>query len=443
MPVRSPRVHFVPICAMMSGVRPRSWDVGLRAAGVALGAFVFGACGQPQFSAPPSPEFTTGERAAPTIVADVSGGAAEPGSFSEVDAEQPGVGDDQVAVEDMTIVDDAGVAAPNLTGWTRFDDALRSRLLPSNSSVSVAVMIDGRLVHTAAFGDRVAGGAEAVEPTDRFRVASISKTITAITTLRLVEAGLLPLDEPVGDIVAGHLGLTTYDADARSITVRELLSHTAGFPQHESTFFSNGATSCRDAAAIGLSRNVSGSGGYRYSNMSYCVLGVLIEAATGKTYERVVDEQLLTPLGIAGMRLTSTYELGPDEVSHHPSPDRNFMEALGAAGAWNATPADLVMILNSIDPSTPGWKALSPDLLDEVRYRTPSPALPSGYGLGVINYDGDAFGHTGTLEQTHAMVLVEPSGLTWAITVSGDYPSSTPQLRRIMHQALATGFPAV
>ncbi len=118
-------------------------------------------------------------------------------------------------------------------------------------------MVDGRVVHEAAFGERIAGTGEAVDTTDRFRIASISKTITAITTLRLVDAGVLTLDDPVGDVVTDHLGMTTADPDAASITVRELLSHTAGFPQHEATFFSNGATSCTDAAAKGLSSGVS------------------------------------------------------------------------------------------------------------------------------------------------------------------------------------------
>jgi D-alanyl-D-alanine carboxypeptidase len=176
--------------------------------------------------------------------------------------------------------------------------------------------------------------------------------------------------------------------------------------------------------------------------MSYCVLGILIEAVTGKTYERVVDEQLLTPLGLAGMRLTSTYELGPDEVSHHPTPNRNFMEALGAAGAWNATPRDLVTIFDAVDPATPGWKALSPETMAILRYRVPNGQPPAGYGLGVINYDGDTWGHTGTLQNTHAMVLVQPDGVTWALTVSGEYPSTTGQLRSIMRHALSAGFPA-
>jgi len=97
--------------------------------------------------------------------------------------------------------------------------------------------------------------------------------------------------------------------------------------------------------------------------------------------------------------------------------------------------------LNSVDPTTPGWKAVSPDTMAAMRYRVPTPNPPSGYGLGVINYDGDAWGHTGTLQNTHAMVLVQPDGVTWAITVSGEYPSSTGQLRTIMRRALAAGFP--
>ena len=359
----------------------------------------------------------------------------EPILADDVEADLLGVDIDQ-----MLITDDAGNASPNRSGWQTFDAALGARLVPADVSASVAVMIDGQVVHQAAFGERIAGGGDPAEITDRFRIASISKTITAIVVMQLVEDGTLTLDEPVGQRLVDHLGLIDHDPDAASITVRELLSHTAGFPQYENLFFSRGATSCVDAASQGLARSVSSGNGFRYSNMSYCVLGILIEAVTGKTYERVVYERLLTPLGINGMRMSSTYDLGPDEVSHHPTPDRNFMETLGAAGAWNATPSDLVTIINSIDPSTPGWKALSPDAAAAMRSRVPSSLPPAGYGLGLINYD-IGWGHTGTIQNTHAMVLVQPDGITWAVTVSGEYPSDTPQLRNIVRSALAAGFP--
>ena len=425
---------------MMSDVILRRWDVGRTVVLVTVLAVMLGACGQARLAAPPEPEFRVGERAEPTVVAPpssvLSGG--ERILPEDIEADVPGGAD--VAVGRLFTVDDAGNAAPNRSGWQAFDEQLGRRLVPANVSASVAVMVEGQLVHTAAFGERVAGSGEPVETTDRFRIASISKTITAIVTMQLVEAGLLTLDEPVGPLVAAHLGLAGYDPDVATMTVRELLSHTAGFPQHEGTFFSNGATSCVDAATQGLRSGVRSGTGFDYSNMSYCVLGLLIEAVSGKTYERVVHERLLTPLGISGMRMPSTYDLGPDEVSHHPSPNRNYMETLAAAGSWNATPADLLAILNSVDPATPGWKALSDESMRAMRYRVSNPQPPAGYGLGVINYSGGAWGHTGTIENAHSMVLVQPDGVTWAITVSGNHPGASGALRSIFRSAVNAAF---
>jgi D-alanyl-D-alanine carboxypeptidase len=414
----------------MFSVRPRRWDVGRYGALVTGVALLAAACGSPHVAAPPDPEFTTGQRAEPmatpsTLPATVG--------VVELSSIEPDIAD----VGRMVIVDDAGNAAPNFSGWTVFETGLERRLVPANVSASVAVMIDGQLVHQAAFGERVAGGGDRVDIADRFRVASISKTISAIVALQLVESGELALDGPIGDLIIDHLGVAVFDPDIPSTTLRELLSHTSGFPAHDAMFFSTGATSCVDAAAQGIARSVASGSGFRYSNMNFCVLGVLIEAVTGKTYERVVYERLLTPLGVSGMRMASTYDLGPDEVSHHPTPNRNYMETLGAAGSWNATPTDLVTILNSVDPKTPGWKALSVEMMESMRSGS-----PTGYGLGLIDYFGGAYGHTGTIQNAHSMVLVQPDGVTWAVTVSGSVPSDTPQLRDIVQRVLVAAFPA-
>ena len=410
--------------------------MGRRVAPLVAASVLAAGCGQARLAAPPDPEFTSGRRAEPTVVPDEPI-ASEADIILPSDVE-PDLGGPDFDVDDLVIVDDTGGFAPNATGWAAFDSAIERRL-GGNQAFAVAIMVDGQLVHEAAFGSRVAGG-EATETTDRFRIASISKTVTAIVTMQLVDEGVLTLDEPVGQVLIDHLAVVAPDPDVVGITVRELLSHTAGFPQHEGTFFSNGATSCTDAAIGGLSAGVSSSNGYRYSNMSYCVLGILIEAVTGMAYERVVDDMLLRPLDIGGMRMTSTYELGPDEVDHFPSSDRNFMETLGAAGSWNATPTQLVTILNSIDHSTPGWKAISPESARTMRYRLDTGQPPGGYGLGLINYDTESFGHTGTIQNTHAMVLHQPDGVTWAVTVAGTYPSNTGNLRSIMRSAMAQAF---
>jgi D-alanyl-D-alanine carboxypeptidase len=428
-------------CVILDDVHPRSWVVGQRGsraarlAAVAVAvACATTACGQARHTSAPDPQFTRGlppSTTLPTVTA-VPVTAEEP----DLDAIEPDSG--AIDIEQMFVVDDAGTAITNRAAWSVFDDRVGARL-GANWSASVAVMIDGAVVHEVAFGERVEGTGEVVEPSDRFRIASVSKTITAITTLRLVEHGLLTLDDPVGQQLIDHLGVQTADPDAAGITVRGLLSHTAGLGKGQDLMFGNGAPSYADAARESLTS--VGGGGYNYSNVGYVLLTVLIEAVTGKAYERVVHEELLDPLGLDGMRMTSTYEVGPDEVSHHPRPGRFFMEALGGAGAWNATPSDLVTIVNSVDPKTPGWKALSPQMMTAMRYRVPTGAEPSGYGLGVINYGGGTFGHTGTIENTHAMVLVQPDGVTWAVTVAGNTPSESESLRGVVQASLAAAFP--
>jgi D-alanyl-D-alanine carboxypeptidase len=75
-----------------------------------------------------------------------------------------------------------------------------------------------------------------------------------------------------------------------------------------------------------------------------------------------------------------------------------------------------------------------------MRQGVPTTEPASTYGLGIINYPGDAWGHTGTIERAHSMVLVQPDGVTWAVSVSGETPSNTGTLRNIMRAAMAAGF---
>jgi D-alanyl-D-alanine carboxypeptidase len=350
----------------------------------------------------------------------------------------PGFEVDRVTIAPLP-VDPPDTEAP-LTGWAAFDaELVRSVLGGGSDAVSVAVSVDGEIVHESSFGARVPGTFDVVEPTDAFRIASISKTITAITVLQLVEDGLVGLDDPVGSTVASALGVAPSGAGAAGITVRQLLTHTSGFPQYEDLFFRNQVGSCREAAAVGFSRAVRGPG-YRYSNMNYCVLGILIEELTGQPYEQVVYERLLTPLGISGMRLAPTYDPGPGEVEHRTVPGRNYMEVLGAAGAWVATPSDLVTIIESLDPDTPGWKPLEPATVAMMKTAVNDPRTPDrGYGMGLILYGGGTSGHTGTIESTHAMVFDRADDVTWAVTVSGENPSDTVRLAGIVDRALTAG----
>ncbi len=398
---------------------------------MALGVVVLASCSSPtaESTAPPTPSSTSATAPSSTELFDIE--ERDPLPF-------PGYEVDRVTIAPLPQVGDS-VDTP-LTGWAAFDDQIvRSVLGGGSDAVSVAVAIDGEIVHDAAFGARIPDTFEAVATTDRYRIASISKTITAITALQLVEEGLVGLDEPVGRLAAFEAGVPTPTDRAAGITIRQLLTHTSGFGQYENLFFRNQVGSCEEAAAVGLTRSMGG-GGFRYSNMNYCVLGLVIENLTGQTYEEAVYEQLLTPLGISGMRLAPTYDPGPGEVEHRTVLGRNYMEVLGAAGAWVATPTDLVTIIDSLDPATPGWKPLEPETVAMMKTSATDLAAPDrGYGMGLILYGGGAAGHTGTIESTHAMVFDRADNVTWAVTVSGQNPSDTVRLAGIVDRALAAG----
>ena len=327
--------------------------------------------------------------------------------------------------------------------WARFDELVAGQLTGrGDRAAAVAVSVNGRLVHAAAFGTRTPDGpVDLVTTHDRFRIASISKVVTATVVLQLVDAGFLQLDEPVGQRLADAVGVPPGNG-VPAVTVRQLLSHTSGLPDYRGEFFGDRFASCEAAAAFGLARSLSNTPGTRhdYSNLNYCLLGLLVADVTGKPYEAAATQLLMQPLGITGMRLVATVDPNPDEVVHASGAQRTYMQSLGGAGAWVATPADMVRILDSLDPTTPGWHPLSPELSAlmrqalDVSYPEPSERR---YGLGIVVWPDGSWGHTGTVENTHTMLVRRPDGVTWCILVSGDVPESTEELRDVFDRALA------
>ena len=325
--------------------------------------------------------------------------------------------------------------------WASFDQDLSSRLLGGGASAaSVAVSVDGTPVHAAAYGARLPWTGEPAEVGDQFRVASISKTITAIVVLQLVEAGWLGLDQAVGTTLAQRVGASPVDGRVANITVRQLLSHTSGLGTNELLVFGGYARTCPDAARQALSASLVTTPGttYVYANLGYCLLGLLIEQVAGRSYESVVRDQLLTPLGIGGMRVAGQNDVGDADVFHWALPNRNYMDVLGPAGSWIASSSDVVRILDSLDVGKPGFHPLSGATTDVMRqhrpFRYPSP--DRWYGLGLICFVDGTWGHTGTLESAHAMVLHRPDGITWSILVSGDTPKDSDELKAMFDDVI-------
>ncbi len=323
-----------------------------------------------------------------------------------------------------------------------FDYKLATSLRGAQA-ISIAIAQDGQVIHTFASGytePTSTGYDDLATPDSRFRIASNSKTITSIAVLQLVEAGKLGLDDPVLQRLADRLGVGLASEQMKQVTVRQLLMHRSGFSERFEVFFRGGAYSCEEAARRGLTEGLShGPGQSEYSNMNYCLLGLLIEDVTQLSYERVVDEQLLKPLGITGMRTARTHDVQPGDVRHVSGDLRDYMEALGGAGAWIATASDLVKIIDSLDPSKPGWHPLSPEMAMQM-YAPPAGSAGNWgqwYGLGLRCWGDGSWGHTGTVESSRSMMLHRPDGITWAVVAAGNTPYETDDLRRHVEAAFA------
>jgi len=264
----------------------------------------------------------------------------------------------------------------------------------------VATLVAGEPSSTAFAGVAHAGGNEAVDASTTFEVASVSKVVSAWTALALVADGHLDLDEPV----APHLHRWTPSwsrSDADTITLRTLLSHTAGLPSGAAPPLPTisevpdivdvvaGADSTPAAVPV-----VPPQTQFRYSNPGYALIQLLIEDVTSESFERWAQHRIIEPLG---MRNTTYQRTLP---AHHAAPHRRTGRRLAdgfynqqAAGGLHTTATDLLALaraMTTAHPQGPGGGVLPAALVEE-SWRTPPAALGAyrlrsgGYSLGLIS----------------------------------------------------------
>ena len=196
----------------------------------------------------------------------------------------------------MPHYDRLGPALGYLEDWL----AYQQQNNPAMPGLSVAIARDGEVVFERAWGFADLAAQEALTPRHLFRVASHSKTFTAAAILRLAEAGRLDLE----DQAAQHLPWLAENPDPRvaGITLRQLLSHGAGvmrdgplpdfwllqrdFPDRETLieFF-------RTCALV-----IDPDTRLKYSNLTYGLLGLVIEAVSGLSFADYAQRNLLDPL---------------------------------------------------------------------------------------------------------------------------------------------------
>lgn len=179
-----------------------------------------------------------------------------------------------------------------------FNDHFKTGHFPG---ISYALVVDGNTVHANAFGVADVKLMTQATPQTGFRIASMSKSFTALSILKLRDEGKLSLADPVSKFIPEIANVKKLTADAPAITVENLLTMSAGFP--EDNPWGDRQLADTDEELIALVRdgisfsNVPGVE-FEYSNLGFGMLGRIITVVSGKPYEQYINENVLQPLGM-------------------------------------------------------------------------------------------------------------------------------------------------
>ena len=294
---------------------------------------------------------------------------------------------------------------------------------------SLAIMKDGKLIYSKGYGYADEENEVKTDVNHIFRIASVSKLITAAGIMKLVENGILSLDDKVfGE--EGILSDTTLyapikDKRVNNITVENLLRHQGGFTNRagDPMFCPVDIAEKMDVPAPAdlntiikfvLSRRLGFTPGTStcYSNVGYGILSRVIEKVSGKNYEEFIQDSILIPAGCYDMHLAHNLDKDRyfNEVRYYEQSDAdlirscdgrdtlvyrsnggNNIEALYGAGGWVASPTELLRFLSAIDADDS-----YPDILTKESVETMTKCMKNALPLGWMNtnnWTGPRFPH--------------------------------------------------
>jgi len=192
--------------------------------------------------------------------------------------------------------------------------------------LSVAVVKEGKVVHTQALGWKEEGK-ESLETSDLFRIASISKSFTATGLLQLVEKKVLSLDDDVSNLIGFPIRNPKFPD--RVITLRMLLSHTSSINDQQGYFTLDAIQPEKNSAWQAAYNAYAPGEGYQYCNLNFNLAGAILEKYSGVRFDAYIQENILKPLGLYGgydvdqldkSRLATLYTYQRDSAKFIPSP---------------------------------------------------------------------------------------------------------------------------
>ena len=211
---------------------------------------------------------------------------------------------------------------------TFVDDWMKENLENSPTpGVSISFVHDGKVLLNKGYGVNKIEKGEAVTENSIFRIASVSKTFVGIAVAQMVEKGMLDLDQDI------NLYLKSFqlkDDFSEPITLRHLLTHTAGFDEQ---VWADATLKAADQQALGehLARmmppRVMKSGRMiSYSNYGYALAGYIVEEVSGMSFDAYVEENILRPLGMNRSNYRLTEDLKPHLAKGYIGPQETLTE---------------------------------------------------------------------------------------------------------------------
>jgi CubicO group peptidase (beta-lactamase class C family) len=343
----------------------------------------------------------------------------------------------------------------------------------SIAGASIAIAKDGKLIFARGFGFADTSSGTETQPYNKFRIASISKLVTAIGIMKLNEAGKLSLNDRVfgpDGILNDPYFSEPKDKRVYGITVAELLGHESGWSQRygDQMFMSlmvaermklKPPVDTKTIVRFALDKNLqyTPGSGKAYSNLGYSILGLVIEKVSGMSYEDYCRTAILEPLGIYDMQIAGNLlsDKNPYEVTYYepsdvvlkpsiygtgemvpPSYGGNDIRSLGGAGAWLATAPDLMRLLLAVD----GFKT-RPDILNDesIRFMTDNDNGFAPVGWKATICDG-TWWRTGSFPGSAGMMKRQSDGVSWVVLFNSSAwngPEIYSYINNMMYRVLA------
>jgi D-alanyl-D-alanine carboxypeptidase len=325
---------------------------------------------------------------------------------------------------------------------------------PGGPPGAIALVQHGDVTTVITAGTAIAGTSTPIRATDHVRIASVSKAFSAAAALGLVAKGKLSLDDTIGQELPG------LPKDWASVNLEELLHHTSGVPDF------SGSPSFQQAVSASLEsppppeqllsyvagdplRFAPGSR-YEYSNSDNVIVGLMIQAVTGRAYDTALSQIVYKPLGLTQTSLPATVSM-PDPFVHgyasEPSgSDDGVSQVLAPGWAWASggivsTPSDVNRFVRAyVRGATTNARTRARQFQFVSGDSEPPGPGTNAAGLGIFRYStgcGTVYGHTGnTIGYTQFMAASANGANSVSMTVNTQISGSTneallPQLRHV------------